>query len=90
MATWIFNTPTVLEGPAGDVMPFLRARTHRGISIVKQNGAYSQIRGVDADMLPSYTEFYLGGTQSVVTDTVKAALIAGGIGVDSTNFTLVS
>lgn len=90
MATWTFQTPTILEGPAGNEMPFLRARTHRGISIVKLAGVYSQIRGVDADMIPLYSEFYLGGTLSTVTDAVKAALIAGNVGVDTTNFTLIS
>lgn len=90
MATWTFQTPTILEGPAGNKMPFIRARLYRGISIVKQNGSYSRVRGLDANMFPSYSEYYLGGTVSVVTDAVKAALIAGGVGIDSTNFTLVS
>lgn len=89
MASYTFNTPTILEGPAGDVMPFLRARTTRGISIVKSSGVYSQIRGLDANMFPTYDEYYIGGTVSTVSDTTRTALIAGNVGVDATNFTLI-
>lgn len=89
MANYTFLTPTILEGPAGNVMPFYRARIHRGISIVKSGGVYSQVRGVDANLIPTYDEFYLGGTVHTVTDTVRTALIAGGVGIDSTNFTLI-
>ena len=89
MANYIFKTPTILEGPAGDVMPFYRARTHRGISIVKLAGVYSQVRTLDENMIPSYDEYYQGGGTFTVSDTVRTALIAGGVGIDSTNFTLI-
>lgn len=87
MANYTFLPPTILEGPAGNVMPFYRARTHRGISIVKLNGVYSQVRGLDGNMIPSYSEYYIGGYNYTVNDTIRTALIAGNVGVDSTNFT---
>lgn len=89
MASYIFKTPTVLEGPAGDVMPFIRQRTDRGISIVKVGGVYSQVRTLDSDLIPTYQEFYQGGGTFTVTDAVRTALIAGGVGVTSANFTLI-
>ena len=88
MTLWTFRTPTVQEGPIGKGRFFSRFKMTKGISIIKSNGVYSQIRELDADMFLSYSEIYYGGTLTTVTDATKAALIAGGVGVDSTNFTV--
>jgi hypothetical protein len=37
--------------------------------------------------LRSYQEVYLGGNKHIVDDTIKAALIAGGVDVTEANFT---
>lgn len=89
MTSYTFKTPTIQEGPAGDVMPFLRGRTHRGISIVKLAGVYSQVRELDENAIPTYSEYYQGGGTFIVTDTVRTALIAGNVGIDATNFTVI-
>ncbi len=89
MATYTFKTPTIQEGPAGKVRPFNLGRIHRGISIVKLAGVYSQVRNLDSDLLSSYSEYYQGGGTFVVSDAVRTALIAGDVGIDSTNFTLI-
>ena len=89
MANYTFRTPTILEGPGGSVMPFYRTRIPRGISIVKFNGAYSQVRGLDANLIPTYSECYQGGGTFTVTDVTRTALMAGGVGIDATNFTLI-
>jgi len=87
MANWTFDTPTVEEGPAGKHRLFYFYRLKKGITIIKSGGVYSQVRyGVDSD-LNAYDEFYLGGHRHTVNDTIKAALIAGGVGVTESNFT---
>jgi hypothetical protein len=88
MAEWLFNTPTVDEGPAGEHRLFYFYKLPRGITIVlKPTGGYAQIRyPVDED-LSSYPVVYLGGSQHTVDDATKAALIAGGVGVTEENFT---
>ena len=89
MANWIFKTPIIDEGPAGFGRLFSRFKTSRGISIVNLAGVYSQIRMLNEDLIPTYSEYYQGGGTFTVTDAVRTALIAGGVGVTSANFTLI-
>jgi hypothetical protein len=42
MANWLFRTPTVQEGPIGGARLFYFYKLDVGVSIVKQNGVYSQ------------------------------------------------
>jgi len=88
MATYIFQTPTVSEGPIGGHRLFMFRKANKGISIIKVNGTYSQVRyPVDSD-LALYEEVYLGGrAHTGISEATKAALIAGNIGVTNTNFT---
>jgi hypothetical protein len=86
MANYTFSTPYVLEGPSGGHRLFYFAKLRIGITIVKSGGVYSQIRyPVDED-LEDYQEVYRGGYQHTVDDAIKAALIAGGVGVTEANF----
>jgi hypothetical protein len=90
MATWLFKTPTVEEGPSGQgsrLFDFYRLDV--GITIVKEDGEYYQARYlVDSD-LGKYQEVYRGGRNYEVDDTTKAALIAGGVDITEANFTEV-
>jgi hypothetical protein len=87
MAYYLFNTPTVEEGPAGGARLFYFYKLNRGISIAKSGATYSQVRyPVDED-IANYDEFYRGGYTHTVDDTTRAALIAGNVGVTSANFT---
>ena len=87
MANWTFKPPTVEEGPAGGHRLFHFYRLTKGISIIKENGEYYQVRyPVDED-LSTYEEVYRGGYQHTVNDATKAALIAGGVDVTEENFT---
>jgi len=87
MADYIFKTPTVREGPAGRHRLFYFYKLDRGISIAKSGGTYSQVRyPVDED-IADYDEFYRGGYNHIVNDATRTALIAGGVGVTSANFT---
>lgn len=87
MTLYTFRTPTIDEGPLGNGRLFTRFKMKKGISIVRSNGAYAQVRVLDADNFPSYSEIYYGGAIYTVSDATRTALIAGGVGVDSTNFT---
>lgn len=87
MANWTFETPYVLEGPSGAHRLFYFANLRKGITILKSGSTYSQSRyQVDSD-LSTYTQVYRGGYKYIVDDAEKAALIAGGVGVTSSNFT---
>jgi hypothetical protein len=90
MTTWLFQTPTVKEGPAAEGRLFYFYKLDRGVTIVlKPTGGYAQIRyPVDGD-LDSYPAVYRGGSRYEVDDTTKAALIAGGVGVTESNFTAI-
>ena len=89
MATWLFKTPTVQEGPIGGARLFYFYKLDVGVSIVKQNGVYSQQRYILDSDIPTFEQVYRGGRNYNVDDTTKAALIAGGVGVTEANFTEV-
>ena len=88
MTEWLFRTPTVEEGPAGGARLFYFYRLDRGITIVMDdNGEYQQIRYPQDIDLSLYPQVYRGGFKHIVDDAVKAALIAGDVGVTEDNFT---
>ena len=89
MATWLFRTPTVQEGPIGGARLFYFYKLDVGVSIVKQNGVYFQERYILDSDIPTFEQVYRGGRNYNVDDTTKAALIAGGVGVTEANFTEV-
>lgn len=89
MATWTFRTPSVDEGPASwEDRLFLRIKLARGISILEgPPGTYRAARFPTQDEIAaSAPAMYMGGHEYVVDDATKAALIAGGVGVTSANF----
>jgi hypothetical protein len=86
MTTYIFEPPTVREGPAGGHRLFSFYKLDVGISIVKDAGVYMQVRYLTDEDLRSYQEVYLGGNKHVVDETTRTALIAGGVGVTADNF----
>jgi hypothetical protein len=87
MTTYIFEPPIIREGPAGGHRLFSFYKLNVGISIVKDNGTYLQVRYLTDEDLRNYQEVYLGGNKHIVDATTKAALIAGGVGVTEENFT---
>ena len=88
MTEWLFNTPTVEEGPAGGARLFYFYKIDRGISVVRlDNGIYQQIRYPQDEDLLNYLEVYRGGYNYTVDDDTKARLIAGNVGVTEDNFT---
>jgi hypothetical protein len=87
MATYVFETPIVREGPSGGHRLFEFYKLNVGISIVKDNGTYRQVRYLTDEDLRSYQEVYLGGNKHVVDEATRAALIAGDVDVTADNFT---
>lgn len=89
MATWLFRTPTVSEGPAGLDPLFHRVKLDRGITILEgPPGTYRAVRFPTQDeQFASQPALYMGGHEYVVDDATRTALIAGGVGVTSANFT---
>ena len=87
MSTYIFETPTVREGPIGGHRLFEFYKLNVGVSIVKDNGTYRQVRYLTDEDLRSYQEVYLGGNKHIVDETTRAALIAGDVDVTADNFT---
>jgi hypothetical protein len=89
MTEYIFRTPIVREGPAGGHRLFYFYTLDRGITVVKSGGTYSLVRYLLDEDLVDYDVVYLGGRDHVVSEAVKAELIAGGIGVTESNFTAI-
>jgi len=87
MANYTFRPPTVEEGPAGGGRLFSFYRLKKGITVVKSGATYSTLRyAVDSD-LSNYDAVYRGGYNHTVNDTVKAELLAAGLGITEDNFT---
>jgi hypothetical protein len=86
MTTYIFDTPIVREGPAGGHRLFYFYKLDRGITIIRDNGIYKQVRYLVDEDLQSYQEVYLGGSRHIVDDATKARLIAANVGVTEENF----
>lgn len=87
MAYYTFKTPTVSEAPIGGHRLFYFRKQNKGITVVKNGATYSLIRYPLDEDLSDYDVVYRGGYNHTVDDTVKAELIAGGIGVTEANFT---
>lgn len=93
MASWTFRPPSVDEGPASwDDRLFIRIKLARGITILENPpGTYRAVRFPTQDEIAaSAPGMYMGGHEYVVDDATKAALIAAGVGVSDSNFTLIS
>lgn len=74
----VFIPPTVSEGPIGGHRLFYFYEMDRGVSVLKINGQYVEIREPSQDEEALATEFYLGGHEYPVSDEVAAELIAAG------------
>jgi hypothetical protein len=79
-----FTTPTVSEGPAGEGRLFGRYRLVRGITVLKIDGQYYQIRFPSSEEVEAAQEAYIGGYSYEVSAGEKAALEAAGYTVETT------
>lgn len=90
MTAWTFKPPVVEEGPASWENPlFLRVKLTRGITVLENPpGVYTAVRFPTQDEIAAATTAYQGGHEYDVDDATKAALIAAGIGVSESNFSV--
>lgn len=89
MTLWMFRGPSVDEAPASwENRLFIRVRIARGITVLEgPPGTYRAARFPTQDEINAATTAYMGGHDYLVDDATKAALIAAGIGISSSNFT---
>jgi hypothetical protein len=78
-----FTTPTISEGPAGEGRLFSRFRLVRGISVLKVDGLYYEVRYPSSEEVEDSEIAYIGGYSYIVDATEKAALEAAGYTVET-------
>jgi hypothetical protein len=78
-----FTTPTISEGPAGEGRLFSRYRLTRGITVLKIDGEYYQIRYPSAEEVAFAEIAYIGGYSYEVSASEKAQLEAAGFTVET-------
>ena len=86
MANYIFSTPYVEEGPTGKHRLFYFYKLRQGLTVTKSGVTYRTGRFFTQDQLDAFDKYYLGGHEHEVTESEKAGLIGGGIGVTEANF----
>lgn len=78
-----FTTPTVSEGPAGEGRLFSRYRLVRGITVLKIDGEYYEVRYPSSEEVQEADIAYIGGYSYPVDEAEKADLEAAGYTVET-------
>lgn len=78
-----FTTPTISEGPAGEGRLFSRYRLVRGITVLKIDGQYYQVRFPSSEEVAAAQIAYVGGYSYPVDAAEKASLEAAGYTVET-------
>ena len=78
-----FTTPTISEGPAGIGRLFSRYRLTRGVTVLKIDGVYYELRYPSSEEVEAAQEAYIGGYSYEVSAGEKAALEAAGYTVET-------
>lgn len=81
--TYMFKTPTVSEGPLGEGRLFSRYRLVKGVSVLKMDGEYFEVRYASEEEVKAADKFYLGGITYEVDEQEKADLEAAGYEVET-------
>jgi hypothetical protein len=80
MTKYYLTTPTEEYGPAGGGRLFIRYRLTRGISLMRNNGVWSEIRFPTEDIIKEADKFYLGGSDYEISESSYQSLIDQGFG----------
>lgn len=80
---YLFKTPTVSEGPLGEGRLFSRYRLVKGVSVLKMDGEYFEVRYASEDEVKAADKFYLGGIIYEVDEQEKADLEAAGYTIET-------
>lgn len=78
-----FTTPTVSEGPAGEGRLFGRYRLVRGVTVLKIQGEYYEVRYPSSEDVAEAEIAYIGGYTYEVSAGEKASLEAAGYTVET-------
>jgi hypothetical protein len=78
-----FTTPTISEGPAGEGRLFERFRLTRGITVLKIDGLYYEVRWPSSEEVEAAEVAYIGGYSYEVDAIEKASLEAAGYTVET-------
>jgi hypothetical protein len=81
--TYRFTTPTISEGPASDGRLFSRYRLTRGVTVLKIDGEYYEMRNPSSEEVQAAQAAYIGGYSYDVSAGEKAALEAAGYTVET-------
>lgn len=81
--TFKFTTPTVSEGPLGESRLFSRYRLVRGITVLKIDGEYYEVRFPSSEETTEADIAYIGGYSYEVDAAEKASLEAAGYTVET-------
>jgi hypothetical protein len=82
---YIFKTPTILENPGGEYHPlFSQIKIPVGITVLKIDGEYYEVRYPSSEEYEAADIAYLGGTSHEVSAEEKADLEAAGYEVITT------
>lgn len=84
MPTYRFATPTVMENPGGTYHPlFSRIEIPVGITVLKIDGEYVEVRYPTSEEYDAADIAYLGGVTHTVSAEEKASLEAAGYEVET-------
>ena len=78
-----FTTPTISEGPLGEGRLFSRFRLVRGITVLKNDGVYTEVRYPSSEEVAAADVAYMGGYSYEVSVSEKADLEAAGYTVET-------
>lgn len=78
-----FTTPTVSEGPAGEGRLFGRYRLVRGVTVLKIDGDYFEVRYPSSEEVEDADIAYIGGYSYEVSAEEKASLESAGYTVET-------
>ena len=82
MTKYYLNPPTEEYGPAGGGRLFIRYRLTRGISLMRNNGVWSEIRFPTEDIIREADRFYLGGSVHEIDKVTYDNLTSQGYGAN--------
>ena len=75
---WRFATPSIIERSDSRHPLLSRTKTRVGISVLKENGFYRQVRYPSDEEIAAADATYLGGYDHTVSDAEAASLRAAG------------
>ena len=76
--TWLFHTPSIIERTNSRHPLLARTKTRVGISVLKENGFYRQVRFPSDEEIAAADITYLGGYDHTVSDAEANSLRAAG------------